>query len=278
MAPSNGWGGTMAMGCEVDNWMRHLSRWGPTPDGRLTAIWFCAKYDQFEVLRRELLEPKCFGALAKFGSSRFGSPQYQWPDGSTLHVGSYEGDFKQFEGVEPDLLIFDEPPPRALWSTQMVRLRTAKPHSGRVICKATQILGWTWMADEIYVPWLNFHRKMGLDEEQAMIEQRMEFLWCWPRGSIYDNPYLTAEYRRFLQGQFFGSPREKRVRLFGGFESFASDPVFDEAAIEEARARVGLVQPVIENGSFCVLTEDEVNAIEVESQRWRDGLPEAAVF
>lgn len=250
MAPSNGWGGSRAMACEVDNWARHLSRWGSTPDGPLTMMWFCPKYDQFEILRKDLYEPKCWGAIAKFGASKFGSPQYQWPDGTVLHVGSYEAGWDGFEGVEPDMICFDEPPPKKLWDTLMVRLRTSRPHSGRACCKATQIKGWTWMAEELYLPWLDLHRKRGMDEEAAMVAQLDADYWVWPKGSVWDNPYLEPDYRRFLLRQRFSGPTERRVRTEGGFASFTSDPVFDHEAIDEMRELLQGFEPACESGSF----------------------------
>jgi hypothetical protein len=277
MAPSNGWGGTMALGCEVDAWMRHTNRWQQTPraeDGPLTILWYCKKYEQFEILRTDLLEPKCFGTYAKLGTSKFGAPQYQWPTGSVMHIGSYEGAVLQFEGIEPDAIVFDEPPPRGLYDTMMVRLRTSRPFSGKCWWKGTQREGWTWMADEIYLKWLDFHRKLGMDEERAMIEQRMEWLWLWPRGSIWDNPHLTPDYRRFLMSQNFRGPKEKKVVTEGGFESFTGDPVFDADAVARMRERIRGVVPAIADATIMALSDAELDAVDAarlaeEEAKWR---------
>lgn len=278
MAPSNGWGGTRALGCEVDAWMRHTNRWQRTPDGPLTMLWYCRKYEQFEVLRQDLLEPHCFGTFARLGTSKFGSPQYQWPDGGVLHIGSYEGAATQFEGIEPDAIIFDEPPPKALWDTSMVRLRTSKPYSGKAWCKATQIEGWSWMADDLYIPWLRHHEEQGLDEEAAMSAQLMEFLWLWPRGSVWDNPYLTEDYRRFLLQQRFSGPKERKVRTEGGFESFNGDAVFDPDAMERIRLSLRDVKPAVKDATMVMLTAEEIEAIEAAKLAAWDAMPPRAVF
>lgn len=233
MAPGNGWGGTTAMGAEVDAWMRHTNRWQPTPSHRIRAIWFCPKRAQFELVRQNL-EEWCIGTVPRFLTSGLEGPRYVWPGGDTLYLGSYESGWKGFQGIELDLVAFDEQPPLPLWKEMMMRRRGMR--QTKYICKATQTEGISWMAKEIYEPWLTFHAERGIDEERAMQEQRHPTIWCWPAGGPHDNPALSDDDIRWYEAQRFSSANERHVRLFGGFRSFVTNPVFDEAGLEWLRS------------------------------------------
>lgn len=237
MAPGNGWGGTSAMGMEIDAWMRHTQRWQETPPWPIVAVWFCRLHAQFDIQRESILIAKCFGKIPQWKPTGFGGPRFVWPDGGTLYIGSYDTDWTKYEGIELDLVAFDEQPPVKLWGEMMMRRRGAK--KTRYICKATQTQGWSWMANDIYLPWKQYHADRGLDEEEAMVRQLHPNWWVWPTGGCHDNPALSREDRIWYEEQIWPSARERKVRLFGGFESFLGDCIFDLDAIDrlEARAR-----------------------------------------
>lgn len=229
-SPGNGWGGTMACGVEVDAWVRHTCRWQPTPEPPILSIWFCPKMAQFDALRLRLLEPKVFGRRARWRTDSIGN-FFEWPNGSRMYVGSYNTSWTQFEGIEPDLVVFDEQPPPALWREMQQRRRGQGIRKCRFIGKATQTKGWSWMADTIYEEWLAYHRERGLTESEAMDAQLHPYYWVWPMGGIHDNPHVDEETVVEYEERSWPSEKERKVRLRGGFESFHGDAVFDEEAV-----------------------------------------------
>lgn len=253
MAPGNGWGGTQAMGAEADAWCRHTNRWQTTPPWPIRVVWFCPEFRQFDLVRANL-EEFAIGRLPVFREGGFGGPRYEWPDGSKMYLASYDRSWTHIQGIELDLCCFDEQPPLQLYREILQRRRGRR--KVRVICKATQTKGLSWMAEDIYQPWLDYHRERGLDEEEAMQAQLHPDIWLWPRGSCHDNPGLDAQDDAWYEGRTWSSKKEARVRLWGGFESWAGDPVFDEEAIEWLRsmqdewavefggARTGMLVPV----------------------------------
>ncbi len=229
MAPGNGWGGTTAMGIECDAWARHTDRWQQTPPWPVRMIWFCPKYQQFAIVSKEL-EERCFGSGARLVAAGDLGPRYLWPDGSWLALGSYNVSWKKYQGIQIDLVAFDEVPPAPLWREMLVRRRGSR--RTRYICKATQSDGWNWMADDIYKPWLAHHREQGLDEEGAVVAQTHPDTWLWPFGGVHDNPTVIDADVRFQESQTWPSKKERKVRVFGGFESFVGDPVFAEDGLQ----------------------------------------------
>lgn len=238
MAPGNGWGGSTAMGCEIDAWMRHTNRWQVTPSGPITAIWVAPTLDQFDQLYKDVLFPRCWGTtavLVPHGPTGRGSPQFRWPDGGTLVVVTHRTSWMDIQGINPHIVAFDEVPPKDMWDEFVHRRRGDR--KTRFICKATQAEGYTWMARDIYEPWLEHHRAAGMDEEAAMIAQTHEDMWVWPRGGIHDNPANSDDDCRFYERRKSSSKKKRKVRLFGGFESFVGDCIFDEEALDRMRAR-----------------------------------------
>jgi phage terminase large subunit-like protein len=163
-APGNGWGGTLAMACEIDAWMRHLNRWQETPDWPVIAVWFCPEFRQLAILLQTLRQSS-FGSLPRFTEGGFGGPRFIWSDGGTLYLASYDRSWTHLQGIELDLIAFDEQPPEALWREMAQRRRAQR--KTKYVCKATQTLGRTWMATDIYEPWRTHHEAPGLDEHQA---------------------------------------------------------------------------------------------------------------
>jgi len=253
MAPGNGFGKTAAMAKEVDWWAtadhpyQDLSRLARR---KRQIVWTATKYQQFELLRPKL-EP-----WFTPGWRWVGSPQYvyRWGEMAEMFVITAETDWRNIQGIEPDLVMFDETPPAALWY-EMQRRRRGGTET-RFCMAATQTDGLTWMYHDVYLPWKRFHEKLGLSEEQAMERQLHRFpadelanvpgIWCWPKGSHRDNPTATAATWAWYLHSTTGSPAERAVRLYGGFRQFALSPVFDPAALEMLRE---MLRPGV-NGAF----------------------------
>jgi len=236
MAPGNGWGGSQACACEVDAWMRHTNRWQATPPHPIHAVWIAPTLDQFDALYHDLLRPKCWGAAARFSSEgALGGKRLVWPDGGFLQVVTHRTSWTDVQGTNPDLVVFDETPPRMLWMEMMQRRRGET--KTRYIGKATQTEGITFMAETAYKPWLAYHAERGLGEEEAMAAQLHPFLWVWPKGGVHDNSGLSVEDDLWYESQRWATAKEREVRLFGGFKSFVANGLFDESALDRLRAR-----------------------------------------
>lgn len=232
-APGNGWGGTVMMGYEADAWARHTNRWQVTPAWPVQMVWFCPEFRQLALIMAELRE-NCFGPLPVMKESGFGGPHMLWPDGSKLFFASYDRDWKHLQGIPLDKAFFDEQPPVELWRELLMRRRTKR--QTRFMCKATQTISDGWMGGaELYMAWLNFHLELGMNEDQAMDAQRHPDIWCWPKGGIMDNPGASDKDVQWYLTRTWPSVKEKNVRLYGGFQSWRGDPVFDPEGVDWLR-------------------------------------------
>lgn len=235
-APGNGWGGTVMMGYEVDAWCRHTNRWQITPAGPVQCVWFCPEFRQLALMMAELRE-NCFGPIPVMKESGFGGPHMEWPDKSKLFFASYDRSWSHLQGIPLDLALFDEEPPVQLWREMLQRRRTKR--KTKFMCKATQTMSDGWMGgDELYGKWLEFHAARGLTEDQAMDAQLHGDIWCWPKGGIMDNPGADQADVDWYLNRTWPSDKERNVRLYGGFQSWAGDPVFDPAGVERLRQRM----------------------------------------
>lgn len=238
MAPGNGWGGTSAMALEVDAWMRHTNRWQPTPPWPCVGIWFTPLMHQFSIILSTILRPNCWGNVPQHRTDANGRPFLEWPDGGRLYVGSYDTSWTKYQGVEIDFVAFDEEPPWELWTEMMFRRRGKR--KTRYWTKATQTQGGGWMREGLYTPWLEHHNATpGSEaEERAMVEQTHPEIWCWPKGGAHDNPAVDDDDVQNYENLTLPSAKEHKVRLFGGFESWRGDAVFDEDSIEALMRRL----------------------------------------
>lgn len=240
--PGNGFGKTTAAGAEVQWWVTHSHPWQKIPNRPLIVIWCCETYKQFKILRGQL-EGECLGPVAKRPYPHFphfnGTENcYHWPDGSVMYLVSGDSSWTHIQGINPDLVVFDEEPPEALWNEMKMRRRGVR--KTRYVFAATATQGMTWMHRDLYVPWLEHHTRQNLTEDQAHAVQNHPRLWVWARGGIDDNPGADAGDRDWYHAQRFNSEAERRVRLAGGFADFSGTPVFDLAALE--RLQPGIVQ------------------------------------
>lgn len=228
LCPGTGYGKTAAGAAEANAWVTHTNRWQKTPDWPIQALWVAKDKRQFEKLRPQL-EHESFSRPWVWRES---SGCYEWPGGDRMFVFSAEKDWTSIGGINPDLILCDEEPPSALWHELMFRRRGRR--DTRFCIMATAVEGITWMHDEVYKPWLDFHATKGLDEERAMRAQAHRDIWVWSRGGIDDNPVATAEQRRWYLEMATSamSDNERHIRLHGGFRSWVGDPVFNEAAMD----------------------------------------------
>lgn len=244
IAPGNGWGKTAAAAVEADWYAQGTHPYQLEDMKRLAhrkrqIVWVATKYQQFMMMK-----PRIEKWLTP-GFQWIGSPwwAYRWGSSADMYVVTAETDWRTLQGIEPDLVIFDETPPAPLWY-EFQRRRRGSTRT-RFLMAATQTDGLTWMYTDVYLPWKQFHEKLGMNEDEAMLAQRHEYdipglrgvpgIWCWPKGSHRDNPTATIETWAWYLANTAGSPAERAVRLFGGFRQFATSPVFDPDALERLR-------------------------------------------
>ncbi len=228
--PGNGFGKTTAAGIEANWWLNHAHPWQDLPERPKIVIWCCETFKQFKILRTQL-EAQCFDRPWRFNKVdnvyTFDSTPAA---GSQMFLVSGDASWTHIQGINPDLVIFDEEPPEALWHEMKMRRRGLR--KTRFCFAATATRGMTWMYRDLYVPWLRHHADAGLDETAAMTAQTHPLLWVWPRGGIDNNPGADMGDRAWYHAQTFNSDAERTVRLGGGFADFSGTPVFDLQALE----------------------------------------------
>lgn len=225
--PGNGAGKTTTMGVEFDWWAQHNHPYQLTPAHPIVGVWFTLKFQQFEIIR-EQLERRAFTRGWVWHEQKH---MYRWPNGAKLYLFSADSDWTTAQGINPDLVIFDENPPHKIWREMQMRRRGDK--KTRYMIGATATQGLTWMFTDVYQRWLRFHEEKGLDEDQAMVQQLHNFIFCWPKGGIEDNPGSDQVDRQWYNEQVsYASPAEKEVRTRGGFRDFNATPVFDQPQLD----------------------------------------------
>lgn len=232
MCPGNGAGKTTAMGIEANWWVRHKHPWQVIPDWPIVAIWVAPQFRQFDILRPQI-ESECLDAGWHYnGSDNF----YEWGDGAKLYVVPSDRDWTYLQGINPDIVLFDEEPPLKLWREMLQRRRGKR--KTRFVIGATATAGVSWMEPELYQPWKDHHRALGLDADRALIAQQHPHIWCWDRGGIRDNPGASVEDVAWYESRTWSNEKERKVRLRGGFENWTGDAVFDQSGVDWLRTRV----------------------------------------
>jgi hypothetical protein len=121
-----------------------------------------------------------------------------WPTGSEFLFMFHDQTDLQFESIEADYLIFDEPPPRRVYIALIRGLRNKNRHP-RLLILGTPLTG-AWMRKEIQVPW----SKGELPDTD-----------CFTFSSEVNAKNLPEGYiERFSQVL---SEKERQVRLHGRF-------------------------------------------------------------
>ncbi|HKK51870.1 MAG TPA: hypothetical protein VKA74_09800 [Myxococcota bacterium] len=271
--PGNGFGKTRCIAEEVHAWCSHSCRWQNTPEWPIQAVWLARNRKQFALLRDQL-EVETFGDEAEYTSGEAGGV-YTWEDGSKLHLGvaARSGDWKKWEGINPDLVVFDELPRQDVWREMMMRRRVRK--KTRFCVAATATSSGVWAEAEIYRPWLDHHLEQGLElwREDAHPTRKRDggyvfplvpgqdahsvnnhpTMWVWTRGGIYSNPAADEDDFRWYEDRKWTSDKEREVRLWGGFANWLGDSVFDEAGLmyllEQAK-KLRLQTPGVKQGRF----------------------------
>lgn len=231
LVPGNGWGKSMAMGIEAAWWLDHAHPYRATPRHPIIALWIATEFRQFEMQSKGLLEAKCFARGWKWNENK---SRYTWPDGSSLYVASADRDWTYLQGVPVDLVCFDEEPPLKLW--RELRQRRRADRQTEFVIGATATRGESWMEQELYRPWLEHHKALGLDEAAAMKAQQHPRIYVHPRGGIEDNPGARTDDVAWYDEARWSSEAERRVRRHGGFGRFGGTSVFDDQAVADALA------------------------------------------
>lgn len=232
--PGNGFGKTRCIAEEAHAWCCHSNRWQKTPDWPVEVVWVCPDFSQFGKLKVQI-EGETIGQDAKLRDTKVGM-FYEYPDGSRWWIASADRSWRFFQGINPDLILFDEEPPQPLWREAMVRRRGRRKTRFAVAATATN--GLTWMEGTIYTPWLEFHKRAGLSLEGAVDEQIHPRIWCQPFGSAADNPGNTEDDWAWYQEQTWSSEKEQQVRLHGGFADFSGNGLFDGASLDRMRTQI----------------------------------------
>jgi hypothetical protein len=231
LIPGNGWGKTVCMGMDVDLLMQRDDPWKehmmPRPDRPTTAVWFCMKYQQFEIMRPDL-EGRIF---TRGWIVREQKKMYEWPNGSRLFILSSDSDWSAIQGIELDAVYFDEHPDRRFWNEMQYRRRGLK--KTRFMVAATMTLGITWFVTGVIQPWEDYQRRLGRTNDQALKIQDHPTTFIWNVGGIEDNPSMTAHDAAHYAGIMTTSEKERHVRLKGGYADFTGEPVFDPTSLAE---------------------------------------------
>ena len=254
--PGNGFGKTRCIAEEVHAGGTHSNRWQKTPDAPVQMIWLARSTDQFDLMRDQL-EVETFGSDATYKS---GKNLYEWADGSKLHlkVANKAGEWRKIEGINPDLVAFDEMPRRDVWREMMMRRRVRK--KTRFVVAATATQSGMWAQTELYAPWIKHHEALGLVEwdegshptprldgtylypmmpgEDAHTVNSHPTTWIWTHGGIYSNPAADQGDVDWYEARNWTSQKERMVRLWGGFADWLGDSVFDEDGLRYLLERV----------------------------------------
>lgn len=228
LTPGNRFGKTFYMGAEADMAAMHRNPHRPTPPHPVVMIWFEKLKTTFDIVR-DTLERQLFGTKVRWMAS---DEMYLWPDGSRMYLGSADTPtaWLRWMGIEVDKVYFNEEPPRPLFREMYMRQGVTR--QAELNIAATAVTGVSWIEEELFTPWLEHHRKLGLSEADAVVQQRHPSIFFLPYGGHADNPHLPAAVHESLDQSRWGSEGEKRVRMRGGFARFGQRPVFDPEAVE----------------------------------------------
>lgn len=230
LIPGNGWGKTTCMALDADFLMQRDDPFKPhmmpVPDRPTTAIWFCQKYQQYEMMR-----PEMEGIFTRGWSWKEQKKHYLWPNGSRLFLLSSDSDWTAIQGVQPDMVYFDEHPDRKFWNEMQYR-RRGKSRT-RYMVAATMTQGITWFVTSLIVPWEKLVKEMGLTNEQGLNQQPHKKIFMWNIGGIASNPSARPDDVEHYKEQAAVSEKELEVRLEGGYADFSGTAVFWSPSLKQ---------------------------------------------
>ena len=191
----------------------------PQPDRPTTAVWFCQKYQQYEIMRPEM--ESLFTRGWKWKDQK---KHYEWPNGSRLFLLSSDSDWTAIQGIQLDMVYFDEQPDRKFWNEMMYRRRGKS--KTRYMVAATMTQGITWFVTSVVKPWEQRMIELGLTAEEALARQPDKKYFVWNVGGLMDNPSMTTDDVEHYESVSSASEKEREVRLKGGYADFAGASVF----------------------------------------------------
>lgn len=226
--PGNGWGKTTTMAVALDMAIQKDDPYNPDllPKRPVVAVWVCQKFQQMDILRRQLEED----VWTRPWSWNQSKHKYTWPNGSEVHIVSADSDWEGIQGIPVDFVCFDEHPDRKLWNEFMFRRRGKR--KTRYMVAATMTVGMTWFVKEVVQPWEQYHRSKGYNGEQAREKQIHPNVWVWDKGGIRDNPAMDKDDVEHYESIAHASAKELKVRLEGGYADFTGESVFDVEALD----------------------------------------------
>jgi len=262
LIPGNGFGKTTVMAADCDMLMQRSDPFKPhcmpVPDRPTHAIWFCQKFQQFELMRPDLEQIWSAGWVWNATKHR-----YTWPNGSSLYALSSDADWTAVQGVQIDAVYFDEHPDKKFWTEMMFRRRGSK--KTRFMVAATMTQGVTWFVRDIIQPWEDHCRELGLDHSEAIKLQPHHRIFVWDAGGISSNPAMSAEDLRHYEEAEGLSDKERRVRLSGGYADFSGDSVFSIEALDKMETLEG------QHGSLVWIPDDDhIIAERIQRSRHHD--------
>lgn len=251
--PGNGWGKTTTMAMALDMALQKEDPYNPdmVPKWPITAIWVCQKFQQMDILRRQLEEDVWSRPWTWNQTRHF----YQWPNEAQLHIVSADSDWKHIQGIPVDYVAFDEHPDRKLWNEFMFRRRGKR--KTRYMVAATMTLGMTWFVREVIQQWEGWHKSRGIPGTEARHLQSHPSIWVWDRGGIVDNPAMSDEDVAHYESIGHASDKELAVRLKGGYADFLGDSVFDQEALDR---QLSAIKPAV-TGSLQLVDINDVKLL-----------------
>lgn len=250
LIPGNGWGKTTCMAKDADMLMQRDDPFKPQvmpkPDRPTDAVWFCQKYQQYEIMR-----PAMEALFTRGFQWKEQKKHYLWPNGSRLFLLSSDSDWTSIQGIELDGVYFDEHPDRKFWNEMMYRRRGKK--KTRYMVAATMTLGITWFVTAIIQAWEKYCRDEGLTNTEALDLQPHNTTFIWNVGGIENNPVMDEEDYAHYESITTASEKERHVRLKGGYADFTGMPVFwlDSLLVMEKEATEG------ENGAIKFVPDED---------------------
>lgn len=245
LIPGNGWGKTTCMAVDNDCLMQRDDPFKPhmmpKPDRPTTSIWYCQKYQQWEMMAPDVEE--VFTRGWKWHSQKH---YYEWPNGSRTFILSSDSDWTAIQGVQIDAVYFDEHPDRKFWNEMMYRRRGKK--KTRYMVAATMTQGMTWFVTQLIQKVEKSYTEQGLTAARALELQPHPEYFLWNVGGVESNPATTDEDREHYESIETASEKERHVRLKGGYADFTGEPVFNLEALERMTAAPGTNGAIVFRG------------------------------